>query len=60
MKEVVSRERCGLQQQWKVFPIYSNTVACKLVCGFILGRNNDFKPDQQQKENPVCPGMWSV
>eukprot|EP00066_Takifugu_rubripes_P014083 XP_011603349.1 PREDICTED: sodium/hydrogen exchanger 1-like isoform X2 [Takifugu rubripes] len=25
-----------------------------------LASGNDFKPDQQQKENPVRPGMWSV
>lgn len=30
--------------------------ACKPVCGFILGRNTDFKPALQQKESRTCKG----
>ena len=35
----------------------ASQAACKPVCGFILGKDTDFKPAQQQKGDKICPGM---
>lgn len=51
------RMQPGLGSRRRYSPTDGSTVACKPVCGFILGRETDFKPDQQQKGNTVCAGM---